>query len=273
MFRELQTMAYYETYYYANVIDNVLKDTEPYLKNLNDWHVDREGSLLLTPFPKWSVLHDLAEHIIRALAYEQIDDVAIDRVAAKGGDLWVDDALRYHGFAGPGFKAWLNERGTKLNDVTEDDANDYYADLLERGALADLLAHLANEVFFLLFSNRSLLAHLNHYASGVLSHVEPESIEEEYRRHLASAGVLRRVGVPEWARRAVYFRDRGRCVACNCDLTSVVSLQNDTHFDHIIPLAANGLNDVTNLQLLCAPCNLKKGSILVGTWNKYERWY
>ncbi len=273
MFRELQTMAYYETYYYANVIDDVLKDTEPYLRNLNEWHEDREGSLFLTPFPKWSILHDLAEFIIRSLAYEQIDDVAIDGVVVKGHDLWVDEALRHHGFSVRGFKAWLKERGTKLGDVTEDDASDYYSDLSESGELADLFEHLSNEVFFLLFSNRSLLAHLNHYAAGALSHVEPERVEEEYRRHLASTGVLRRVAVPEWVRRAVYFRDRGRCVACNCDLTGLVSLQSDDHFDHIIPLQQSGLNDVTNLQLLCAPCNLKKGAKLVGTWNKYERWY
>ncbi len=273
MFRELQTMAYYETYYYAYVIDNVLKETVPFLRNLNDWHEDRESSLLPTPFPKWSILHDLAEHIIRSLAYEHIDDIAIDGVVVKGHDLWIDEALRHHGFSVPGFKAWLKERGTKLGDITEDDASEYYSDLFESGELADLLEHLANEVFFLLFSNRSLLAHLNHYASAALSHVEPQTVEEKHRRHLASVGVLRRVAIPEWARRAVYFRDRGRCVACNRDLTGLVSLQNDDHFDHIIPLQKSGLNDVTNLQLLCAQCNLKKGSKVVGTWNKYERWY
>lgn len=266
-------MAYYETYYYANVINNVLKDPEPYLRNLNDWHEDREGPLFLTPFPKWSILHDLAEFIIRSLAYEQIDDVAIDGVASKGHDLWVDEALRYHGFPVPGFKVWLRNRGTKVADITEDDASDYYAELSETGELTALLEQLSNEVFFLLFSNRSLLANLNHYAAAAMSHVEPESVDEEHERHLASAGVLRRVAIPEWARRAVYFRDRGRCVACNCDLTGLVSLQSDDHFDHIIPLRQSGLNDVTNLQLLCAQCNLKKGSKLVGTWNKYERWY
>ncbi|WP_369685957.1 HNH endonuclease [Rhizobium sp. BT03] len=29
---------------------------------------------------------------------------------------------------------------------------------------------------------------------------------------------------------------------------------------HIVPLARFGANDVTNLQLLCEPCNLKKAA-------------
>jgi hypothetical protein len=273
MYRELQTMAYYETYYYANVIGNVLKDTNPYLRNLNDWHEDREGPLFLTPFPKWSVLHDLSQFIILGLAYEQIDDIAIDSFAVNGDDLWVDKTLRYHGFTVPGFRPWLKERGTRSDDLTEEDANDYYSSLFESGELGDLLEHLSNEVFFLLFANRSLLSQLNEYAAAAVSHVSPDDVEDEHAQHLSAPGVLRRTSIPEWARRAVYFRDRGRCVLCNCDLTGLVSLQNDDHFDHIIPLKQSGLNDVTNLQLLCASCNQKKGARLVGTSDRYERWY
>ena len=266
-------MRYYETYYYVNVIDNVLTDVEPYLRSLNDWHEDREGSLLLPPFPKWSRLHDLSEFIIRSLAYEQIDDLEIDGVAEKDRDLWVDEALRHHGFKVPGFRAWLSETNVQLKDVNEDHANDYYADLLESGELADLFEHLANEVFLVAFANRSLLANLNHYASMALSHIDIDSVDPIYQGYLKGPGVLKRFTPPEWAKRAVFYRDRGRCVSCNCDLTGLVSLQSDDHFDHIIPLSQNGLNDVTNLQLLCATCNLQKSDALVGTWNKYERWY
>ena len=38
---------------------------------------------------------------------------------------------------------------------------------------------------------------------------------------------------------------------------------NQTEFeryDHIVPLASHGANDVTNLQLLCEECNLKKSA-------------
>lgn len=273
MLRELQTMAYYETYYYANVIDGVLKDTFSYLRTLHDWHEDRAAQLFVTPFPKWSLLHDFSEFTIRLLAYEQIDDVAIDAVAVKGRELWIDQVLRHHGFKVPGLKIWLQDMNISLEELTEDHANEYYGDLLESGELADLFEHLSNEAFFVLFANRSLLANLNQYASLAFSDVTIEAVDEQHQRYLASDGILKRASLPVWARRAVYYRDRGRCVACNCDLTNLISLQNDEHFDHIIPLHHNGLNDVTNIQLLCASCNLKKGHNLAGTWNRYERWY
>ena len=273
MIREMQKMAYYETYYYANVIHNVLADTEPYLRNLNEWHEDREGTLFLEPFPKWSLLHDLAEFVIRSLAYEQISDTAVEEVTYRKSDLWVDAALRHHGFETPGFKNWLSDEGIELADVTEDDAHNYYYHLTDTGPLSDLLEHLSQETFSLLFSNRTLLARLNQYAAAAMSYVGPEDVDLKFAGRLKSEGVLCRVSMPEWVKRAVFYRDRGRCVACNCDLTGLVTLQNEDHFDHIIPLAQSGLNDVTNIQLLCAPCNLKKGKNFVGTWDKYEKWY
>lgn len=273
MLDDLQTMAFYETYYYAKVLDTILKDTEPYLRNLNNWHEDRETSLFLQAFPKWSVLHDLSEFVIRELAYEQIRDTELDSLVVKGGELWVDEALRHHGFSPPGFRTWLSENNVSIDDVTEDHAGDYYDDLIESGPLAELFEQLTNEVFFLLFGNRSLLANLNHYTAAAMSHMELNELELEHQQFFERKGVLRRAALPEWVRRAVYYRDRGRCVSCNCDLTGLVSLQSDDHFDHIIPLAASGLNDVTNIQLLCRTCNLKKGHRMTGTWNKYERWY
>src|SRR5690349_1921624 len=111
MFNNLQAMHYYETYYYANVIHNILSDTEPYLRNLNDWHEDREASLLVAPFSKWSLLHDFAEYIIQSLAYEQIRDSALGEAMAGGCELWVDEALRHHKFATPGFRKWLERKG------------------------------------------------------------------------------------------------------------------------------------------------------------------
>jgi 5-methylcytosine-specific restriction endonuclease McrA len=41
----------------------------------------------------------------------------------------------------------------------------------------------------------------------------------------------------------------------------------------MIPLAEGGINDVTNLQLLCGECNLKKGDRCTGTSCRYERWF
>lgn len=44
----------------------------------------------------------------------------------------------------------------------------------------------------------------------------------------------------------------GRCAICR------VKVVGPGHFDHIIPLARGGTHEPRNIQLLCAPCNLRK---------------
>ena len=55
--------------------------------------------------------------------------------------------------------------------------------------------------------------------------------------------------------------------------TGLLSPQFAKHLDHIVPLAEGGINDVANLQLLCAPCNNSKGGHRPATSNMYETWY
>ena len=43
--------------------------------------------------------------------------------------------------------------------------------------------------------------------------------------------------------------------------------------DPLVPLRAGGMNDGTNIQLLCAECNLKKSGRRVVTSETYEDWY
>ncbi|WP_371824720.1 HNH endonuclease [Paracoccus sp. MA] len=42
-------------------------------------------------------------------------------------------------------------------------------------------------------------------------------------------------------------------------------------YDHIVPLARFGANDITNIQLLCEPCNLKKSAKDVSVSPLYPR--
>jgi hypothetical protein len=55
-------------------------------------------------------------------------------------------------------------------------------------------------------------------------------------------------------RNYVFQRDGGRCVTCQ----SSAELQ----FDHIIPVALGGSSEPENLQVLCGPCNRRKGASL-----------
>jgi 5-methylcytosine-specific restriction endonuclease McrA len=139
-----------------------------------------------------------------------------------------------------------------------------------------LLEHLTEEVFFVLFSNRTFLYRFNNYlASRVIesSLEETASNSAAFRRDRDGNTVLKRVKIPDWAKRAVFFRDRGRCCDCGRDLNTTYSPINNAEYDHIVPIAHGGLHDVTNLQLLCAECNNSKRAGLREPGQMYDRWF
>lgn len=54
--------------------------------------------------------------------------------------------------------------------------------------------------------------------------------------------------------KALMVRQRGKCACCEG------SLKPGYDVDHIVPLAKGGSNYITNIQLLCPPCNRSKGA-------------
>jgi HNH endonuclease len=63
-----------------------------------------------------------------------------------------------------------------------------------------------------------------------------------------------RRAIPRDVRLEVWERDGGRCVECATDF--------DLQFDHVIPVALGGATTAANLQLLCGPCNRRKGAAI-----------
>jgi hypothetical protein len=57
--------------------------------------------------------------------------------------------------------------------------------------------------------------------------------------------------IPDDVKQLVWIRDQGRCKVCG----STSELQ----FDHIVPVVMGGSSEPDNLQLLCGPCNRRKG--------------
>jgi 5-methylcytosine-specific restriction endonuclease McrA len=53
---------------------------------------------------------------------------------------------------------------------------------------------------------------------------------------------------------ALFAEQAAQCAVCRCDIAY------GYHVDHIMPVSRGGRNDKSNLQLLCASCNLRKGA-------------
>jgi len=54
--------------------------------------------------------------------------------------------------------------------------------------------------------------------------------------------------------RRIFAAQRGKCAHCR------ISIKAGYHVDHIQPISRGGANWPRNLQLLCAPCNLRKNA-------------
>jgi 5-methylcytosine-specific restriction endonuclease McrA len=78
---------------------------------------------------------------------------------------------------------------------------------------------------------------------------------ERAQAMVAMGSVLRpqvRAAIPDDLKQFVWRRDGGRCRHCGS--------QHELQYDHIIPVAMGGATAAENLQILCGPCNRRKGA-------------
>lgn len=122
----------------------------------------------------------------------------------------------------------------------------YLRDILED----KLLPILKVEVFNLLFDDRNLMKEFNILIAN--------DMDER---------VMRCRTWPKWLERALFCREKGLCALCQKDLSHLLHTKNKPAIDHIVPIALNGVNDPTNLQMLCDKCNGNKSNTQIITSN------
>jgi hypothetical protein len=258
----------YSTYYFADIISGVLNNPFDYLRSFEGFCGDLNAQYFFRPFPRWSALHQFISFIADSVFWEQ-DVHHREEYADNDNSLRIEHALRHHKIAFDSFKGWQQEEGGPRDDV--DELGDWYSDLVLTEPYDRLLKAIARDVFFTLFQDRTILYLLNEL---IATHMDQAEVTDDEIAPLVTArGRAKRQKTPEWAARAVFYRDRGRCCFCQKDLTGLLSPQFASHLDHIVPLANNGINDVTNLQLLCDRCNTSKGKKTIPATDVYEAWY
>jgi hypothetical protein len=142
-----------------------------------------------------------------------------------------------------------------------------YDDYLYRLHESTVYPLLVNDIFQHLFSNRDIMRELNLNISKKISTLR----FADWPHHLSKDGVMIRCEYwNKWIFKALFRREQGHCAICNKDLTGLLSTEHSMAIDHIVPLNLGGVNDPTNLQILCDICNSRKGGNRSDTSNLYS---
>ncbi|CUS03332.2 HNH endonuclease [Candidatus Promineifilum breve] len=279
---------FYETYYFANIVRNVLHDQISYLRLLDNFYGADPDFEFAQPFPKYSAFHKFIEFLVTEIINDEVFEIELDvrqdtferysHMPIAMNDLRptslpIEKALIYYNIEHTSFVDWLKNLNKEFLDADDNDVSDYYDELTLEGPFETLVESAVREVFFILFQNRGLMLLFNEMMAGLIFGLGADTLEGECDSFFAKPGVLKRAHIPRWVQRAVYFRDRGLCVICQRDLSGIINISSIEHYDHIVPLAQGGLNDVSNIQLLCQDCNLKKRNNNAQTSSLYEAWY
>ncbi|EJF8324959.1 HNH endonuclease, partial [Escherichia coli] len=261
--------------FFCHAIKNILNNQSDYIRGLNDFYGDGRINRFDIPFPRWSHFHDFVEFIVlniysEDLKHDHLSNV-LNNMKSYSSRAVSDDNISVNSFEyiHKKYLAHLNENELEISHTTVSELEEF---LYEFHSSEEFLKHIENtvrEVFYILFGNRKVMQDFNEMIARARED-EIDIIDTKYHK---DNGVLKRKNIPEWVKNAVYHRDKGRCVVCKKDITRIVNIYNMVNFDHIVPLAMFGLNDISNIQLLCAECNGEKKANNTLTSYDYYEWY
>jgi hypothetical protein len=242
------------------MVDNVTRDPGSYIRHIEDIFGDASSASLAQPFPKYTPFHSFINAVISSVVWEQANDRIEVEMHGKG--LWIDHVIKAN-------NDHLERDDWDKVAAFRGSVGDYLSFLSEIGVVEQVSDLITDQVFHVLFSNRYTLRSFGRMISYYVTNDAPSFAPNAF----TSQRRLRRVAFPQWAKTAVFHRDKGRCVFCKTDLSKLLSIETKVHFDHIIPLAHGGMNCVTNLQLSCEACNVGKGARSDLTSFEYEPWF
>jgi len=254
---------FHRTYEMASLVEACVSNSSSFMEI--DWE-NPDVLKCVSEFSKTSLLH---YYIYAMVSVEERRDLL------KNDDIYEDSeeerenveaALRAYSIDHLPYSEFLS---TSAGDTVEDfPFRQWFRSQEDKFEL--LWEKITDEVFHLLFANRAFLLQFNQSLADYLKSGEVNLPAE----HLDEKGVIKRQPYsPTWVKKAIYYRDQGRCVLCQRDLTGLLSTDQRIHYDHIVPINLWGTNDPCNLQLLCEDCNLRKSGTSAKTATRYHPWW
>jgi HNH endonuclease len=231
-------------YFYAHVVYNVTKHPGAFLRHLEEFFGDANGEMLARSYPKYTSLHWIIDAVVRSYFFD------------------VEEEGR------PTAYYFLKHIG--LDHLIHDPSSiDEIVDIEDHRQYESAFDDLVDEVFHILFYNVNLMESLNAMTAQFLEQWATSLGHGDGR--LTQKGTLRRTKIPQYAKDIVYFRDQGKCRSCKVAIDRILEPTSKECFDHIVPLNQFGSNDITNLQLLCSPCNLSKSDRAIPVSRLYPK--
>ncbi|TYA13499.1 HNH endonuclease [Paenibacillus faecis] len=164
------------------------------------------------------------------------------------------------------FEGSVNDDG--LLKECEDTKFNYIQNLKQ--LLIPIFEQIVQESFTILFGDRMFLLKFNEIVASITKKMRKYDYPEIMKRD----GVVKRATyIPRWLKDAIFHRDKGKCQVCGRDLSGLMFLGEEIHYDHVIPLNLGGNNDPTNFQLLCKEHNLSKSGTQIITSERYQTYW
>lgn len=259
----------YDSHYIAQTVEDILRNQFDYLRYLNDFYGDGSFLSYVEPFKEYSALHGFIAFVAADIISEDSSDTKSKTeqeavTFSETGELikedestplTIEEAFDFYGVEYTSFDEQLRSKGDdSLLGITEDDIDEYFDDLVESGEYETLLDSIAEEVFPILFQDRKLLEIFNDIMARQVNDSKLEEIDEEYLEFFSESGILKEVSIPLWVRETVNSRDQGKCADCFKEIVDFDVAQSN-RFCYMVPLVDGGLNDITNIQILCRGCD------------------